>query len=121
MYLNPHSNNDVRKQDDTDSAAAIFNQHLGIPTSVSNATRLGRKGTKPRILRVTVATERDKAIILWNSTKVRSVTGVEYLKNLFITPDMTPSKREQNKALRSRLKGMNQSGNWYRIKTVRLC
>ena len=84
---------------------------------MSNATRLGRKSTtKPRILRVTVATERDKALILRNSTKVRSVTGAEYLKNLFITPDMTPREREQNKALRSRLKEMNQSGNRYRIK-----
>ena len=41
-----NSNNDVRKQDDIDTAATIFNQHLGIPTSVSNATGLERKALK---------------------------------------------------------------------------
>ena len=38
---NPSS--DARKQDDTDTTATIFNQHQGIPTSVSNVTRLDRK------------------------------------------------------------------------------
>ena len=109
-------NSDVRKRDDTDTAVTIFNQHLGIPTSVSNATRLGKKGTKARLLRVTVSTERDKATILRNSTKVRSMNGIEYLKKLYITPDLTLMEREQNKALRSRLNEMNQQGNRYRIK-----
>ena len=110
----PESTNsisDVRKQDDTDTAAAIFNQHLGIPTSVTNATRLGKKGPKPKILRVTVSSERDKAIILRNCMKVRSITEADYLKNFFITPDMTPMEREQNKALCSRLREMNREGN----------
>ena len=65
--------------------------------------RLGKKGTKARLLQVTVSTERDKAIILRNSTKFRSVNGAEYLKELYITPDMIPMEREQNKALHSRL------------------
>ena len=111
---NPSS--DARKQNDSDTATAIFNQYLGIPTSVSNATRFGKKGTKPRILRVTVSSERDKAIILRNYTKVRTMTGADYLKKLFITPDMTPMEREQNKALCSKLQEMNQEGNQYCIK-----
>jgi len=109
-------NSDVRKQCDTDTAKAVFNQHLGIATSVSNATRLGKKGNRSRLLRVTVSSERDKAIILRNSTKVRSTNGEEFLKKLYITPDLTPTEREQNKALRSKLKEMNQQGNKYRIK-----
>ena len=63
-----------------------------------------------------MSTERDKATILWNSTKVRSMNGIEYLKKLYITPDLIPMEREQNKALRSRLNEMNQQGNRYRIK-----
>ena len=109
-------NSEARRQNDTDTAAAIFNQHLGIPTSVCNATRLGKKGAKARLLRVAVSNERDKAIILRNSTKVRSMNGVDYLRNLYITPDLAPAEREQNKALRSKLKEMNQQGNRYRIK-----
>ena len=81
---NPSS--DVRKQDNTDTAAAIFNQHLGIPTSATNTTSLRKKGTKPRILRVTVSSERDKGIILQNCTKVRSITGADYLKNSSLHP-----------------------------------
>ena len=44
------------------------------------------------------------------------MNGVDYLRNLYITPDLTPAEREQNKALRSKLKEMNQQGNRYRIK-----
>ena len=92
-------NNETRRQNDTDTAAAIFNQHLGIPTSVLNATRLRKKGVKARLLQVAVSTERDKAIIIRKSTKVRPMDGVEYLKNLYTTPDLTPAECEQNKAL----------------------
>ena len=41
------------------------------------------------------------------------MNGVDYLRNLHITPDLTPAEREQNKA---KLKEMNQQGNRYRIK-----
>jgi len=58
------------KQNDTDTAVAIINQHLGIPTKV-------------RLLRITVSSEHDKAIILRNSTKLRFVSGTEYLKKVF--------------------------------------
>ena len=99
---------------------AVFNQYLGIATSVSNATRLGKKGDKSRLLRVTVSSERDKAMILRNSIKVRSINGEEFLKKLYITPDLTPTEREQNKVLRTKLKEMNQQGRKYRIKNGRI-
>jgi len=69
-----------------------------------------------RVLRIITSSERDKAIILRNSTKLRSINEVEYLKKVFITPDMPHSEREQNKTLHSRLKEMNQDGNKYWIK-----
>jgi len=43
------TNSDVRKQHDTDMAEAVFNQHLGIATTVSNARRLRKKGNKSRL------------------------------------------------------------------------
>ena len=97
-----------------------LNQHLGIATAVSNATKLGKKGNKSRLLQVTVSSYRDKVLILWNSTKVRSKDGEEFLKKLYITPDLTPIECEQNKALRSKLKEMNQQGRQYRIKNGRI-
>ena len=56
-------NSDVRKQCDTDTAKAVFNQHLGNATSVSNVTRLGKKSNGSRLLWVTVSSERVKAIV----------------------------------------------------------
>lgn len=54
------------------------------------------------------------------STKVRSKNGKEFLKKLYITPDLTPIEHEQNKALHSKLKEMNQQGNKYQIKNGRI-
>jgi len=103
MYQNLIMRVGEKKQDDTDTAVAIINQHLGVPTSISNAARLGKKTNKVRLVRITVSSECDKAIILRNSTKLRSINGAEYLKKVFITPDMTRAEQEQNKALRYRL------------------
>ena len=58
------TNSDVRKQHDADTAKVVFSQHLGTVTSVSNATRLGKRGNKSRLLRVTVSSEHDKSLIL---------------------------------------------------------
>ena len=94
----PEPNNESgekRKQDDTDTAVVnIIDQHLGVPTSISNAARLGKKTSKVRLLRITVSSEHDKAIILRNSTKLRSIDGAEYLTKLFITPEMNRAERE---------------------------
>ena len=57
----------------------MFNQRLGIATAFSNATRFGKKGNKSRLLRVTLSSEHDKALILRNSTKVRSNNGEKFL------------------------------------------
>jgi len=55
---------EVRKEHDTDTVKAIINQHLSIPASVSNVTRLGKKSDKPRLLRIAVATEPTFSIIV---------------------------------------------------------
>ena len=63
----PESKNESRKQDDTDTAMAIINQHLGVPMPIFNTTRLG---SKVRLLRITVSSERNKAIILRKHSKI---------------------------------------------------
>ena len=97
-------------------AKAIVNQHLGIPTSLSQAIRLGKKSEKPRLLRITVGLDKEKAKILHNCTKIHSISEPEYLNNVFITPDLTKKEREENKALRDKLKTMNNGQNNYQIK-----
>jgi len=60
----------VRREHDTDTVKAIVNQQLCIPASISDVTRLGKKMDKPRLLRITVASEQEKASILRNCTKI---------------------------------------------------
>ena len=110
-------NIDTRKQHDVDTPRAIVNQHLGIPASLSLAIRLGKKSEKPRLLRITVGSDEEKAKILHNCTKIRSVSEPEYLNTVFITPDLTKKQHEENKALRDKLKTMNNGQNKYQIKT----
>ena len=106
-------NIDARKQHDVDTAKAIVNQHLGIPASLSQAVRLGKKSEKPRLLKITVGSDEEKAEILRNCTKIRSVSEPEYLSNVFITPDLTKKECKENKALRDKLKIMNNGQNKY--------
>lgn len=109
-------NIDMQKQHDVDTAKAIVNQHLGIPASLTQAVRLGKKSDKPRLLRITVGSDEEKAEILRNCTKIRSISEPEYLKKVFITPDLTKKERVENKALRDKLKTMNNGQNKYQIK-----
>ena len=110
----------MRKEHDTDTVKVIIiNQHLSIPASVSNVTRLGKKSDKPCLLRITVATEQDKANILRNCVKISSVEEPTYLGKVFITPDLTMKEREENKTLRKRLSEMNKESNKYQIKKNR--
>ena len=61
----------------------------------------------PRLLRIPVGSDDEKAEILHNCTKIHSVSEPEYLSNVFITPDLTKKECEENKALRNKLKTMN--------------
>ena len=111
---------DTRKQYDTDTAKAIINQHLGIPTPISQVIRLGKRSNKPRLLKITVGSDEKKAEILHNCTKIRSITEPKYLNNVFITPNLTMKEREERKALRNQLKEMNNGQNKYLIKNGRI-
>jgi len=62
---------------------------------------LGKKCDKPRLLRVTVGSGEEKTKILQNCTKIRSISEPEYLKRIFITPDLTKKESEENKVLRN--------------------
>ena len=50
-------NSQTRKNDDISEASKIFNKVLSIPSNFTNAIRLGQKGAKPRLLRITLDLE----------------------------------------------------------------
>ena len=60
---------DFHKQEDTKQVTDIFSKQLNVQVSISNIVRLGKKGggPKPRLLRVTVNSESEKAAILQNT------------------------------------------------------
>ena len=105
----------TRKDQDTQKVSEIF-EHLGTKASVNNAVRLGKKGDKKRLLKVTVSSDKEKAAILRSCTHLRKESTPTQFSNIFITPDLTPQQQLQNKILRNKLAEMNQDGKLYRIK-----
>jgi len=58
-----------RKKHDIDSATVIFQRYIGIPVTINNAIRIGKKLTdKSRLLKITLSSEDDKLKILRNCT-----------------------------------------------------
>ena len=53
-----------RKQDGISKVTTLFSKYLGVETVVTNAIRIGQKGTKPRLLKVSVSSLQDKISIL---------------------------------------------------------
>lgn len=112
----------TRKQEDTKQVTDVFSKQLKVEANISSIVRLGKKGSgpKPRLLRVTVNSESEKAAILRNIKRLRlSDTPANYRK-IFITPDLTPREREANKELRAQLAEANKEGNQFKIKNGRI-
>ena len=87
---------------------------------MTNAVRLGKKGDKSRLLKITVDSELSKASILRNCTKLRGSDVPKSLEKVFVTPDLTAKEREHNKSLRNQLAELNKDGRNYRIKNGKI-
>ena len=97
-------------------ATSLFSNHLELSASITNGVRIGKKGTKPRLLKIIVGNMQEKITILRNKMKLRNENHSDYIKSIFITADFTPLEQKQNKMLRDQLKEMNKEGNNYIIK-----
>ena len=71
-------------------------------------------------MKVSVASESDKASIMRNCTKLRNVNLPSIVQKVFITPDLTPREQEVNKKLRAELKELNKDGNKFKIKNWKI-
>ena len=58
------------------------------------------RSDKPRLLKVTLNSVRDKVTILNNKLKLCSSNNPAPERNVFITPDFTPLEQKKNKVLR---------------------
>ena len=109
-----------RKQDDIKKFVSLFQNYLGAKVAITNAFRLGKKSNRPRLLKLTLSSMEEKALILRNKSKLRSTSHPEDVRNIFITPDFTPIEQKRNKALREQLINMNKTENIYMIKNGRI-
>ena len=111
---------ELRRKHDIDSVSSIFHKHLTVPATITRAIRLSKKGDRPRLLKVSVASESDKASIMQNCTKFHNVNLPNIIQKVFITPDLTPREQEVNKKLRAELKELNKDGNKFKIKNWKI-
>lgn len=84
-----------RKSTDLSKVTSLFSDYLGVTCSVTNAVRIGKKGTKPRLLKVSVSNLQDKITILRNKMKLRDKNLPEHIKSIFVNADLTPSEQKR--------------------------
>ena len=111
---------ELRRKHDIDSVSSIFHKHLTVPATITKAIRLGKKSDRPRFLKVSVASESDKASIMRNCTKLHNVNLPSIVQKVFITLDLTPREQEVNKKLCAELKELNKDGNKSKIKNLKI-
>ena len=108
-----------RKEEDTCAAISTFRDYLDVTVSITKCLRIGKKRddpNKPRLLKITVSSLDEKVTVLRNKVRLRNQDNPEYIRKVFITPDLTPTEQKKNKELRSQLAEMNKVANLYRIK-----
>ena len=85
-------------------------------TAVTNAIRTGKKGIKPRLLKVSITNLQDKVSILRGKMKITNEDNPDHVKSVFIIADYAPTEQKKNKLLRGKLNDMIKDGNKYTIK-----
>jgi len=86
---------------------------------INKAFRLGKKGAKPRLLKIGLSSDIENTAIFKNSTKLKNPNVSPVYKSIFITPDLTPKEQDLNKKLRAEWKEHNKEGQSFQIKMGR--
>ena len=89
----------ARKKDDIQNLTTLFNQYIGVPASVTNAIRIGKHSTKPRLIKVSLSSIEEKRMILRNHFNLRNKEHPSQITMTFIAPDLTPRATEEQKTL----------------------
>jgi len=61
----------TRKKDDVSKVNELLQNHMEVNPTINNAIRVGKRGERPRLLRITASTDAEKANILRNTFKLR--------------------------------------------------
>ena len=109
-----------RKSHGISKTSSIVDKYLSVPTTITQAIRISKKGEKPRLLKITFNSSQEKAAVLRSCTKLRKSDVPEDVRRIYITPDLTPKELELNKTLRFQLAEKNKNDNQYRIKNGKI-
>jgi len=91
----------TRKTDDIAKVTSMLNEFINVKPTISNAIRLGKKGSdKPHLLKITVGSTEEKIAILHNKLRLRMESNPDNERKIFIIPDYTPLEQKKNNALR---------------------
>ena len=72
---------------------SLFTEYIGVETTLTNAIRIGKKGTKPRLLKVGITNLQEKISILRSKKKLRNEDNPEIF---YYSRSHTPrTKKEQ--------------------------
>ena len=95
----------LKKKEDLSNAAKLLSQIVDIEEGdLTESLRIGRKTeNKPRLLKLTVASQEQKKQIIANARKINKPNTVPK-DRIYINPDMTPAERDQEKKMRDNLK-----------------
>ena len=114
------SDSSIRKSHDISKISSIVNKYFGVPTTITQAIRIGKKREKARLLKITFSSTQEKAAVLRSCTKLRKSNVPEDVRKIYITPDLTPKEQELNKTLRTQLPEKNKNGSHYQIKNGKI-
>ena len=64
----------------------ICQEHMGVFVKIDKAFHLGQWGDKPKLLKISVASEQEKKAVLQNCTKLHTASNPDVKK----VPDLTP-------------------------------
>ena len=110
----------TRKSHDIEFVTKMCPTELSTNVMINKAFRLGKKGVKPRLLKISLSSDIEKATVLKHSTKLRSSDVSPVYNNIFITPDLTRKEQEHNKQLRAELRELNREGRSFQIKNGKI-
>ena len=110
----------IRKKHDIDYVTSTIQQYLGVNVTINKAFRLGQRNNKPRLLKISVNSEAEKALVLRNAIKLKNVDHPDEIQQLFITPDLTSKEQQANRKLREELKELNKESKTFYIKNGKI-
>ena len=105
-----------RKKEEIDNLTVLFNKYIGIPASVTNAIRIGKKTDRSRFIKATLSSREENISILCIWRNLRNKDHPTHINKVFTTPDLTSLQQRMNKELRIELAGLNKSNKCYIIK-----